>query len=453
MVKCSMKHTLSLFCTYLKTGVKMKKSNYIMVIPYRNINIVYNTLWNTSFITKMSHKDIVNSINGCLSLNENSDNDSDCFEFYKTYKFIVGEEIDEKAYIREKLYATNHDAELLDIIVVPTLACNFRCWYCYENHSDKTRISRNELGNIAKYVERRLDEDNRIKKVSVSFFGGEPFLCYDSVVLPLLEQAHSTCESRNISFTASATTNASLISEKRLAELKPLGWDLMQVTLDGNKNRHDKVRFSAQGKGSYDLIVTNVLMALRYGIRIILRINVSEETNLDVGQLLQSFRKLSEAERMLMTFQIQRVWQSPEEVDHTISEIVRKIRLAGFSCKSIYSIPPSIWNTCYADKENEIVVNPRGEIFKCTARDFSKGQVEGVLTTEGTIVWNELHEKRKSLSPLNIDVCSKCPILPICVGGCSQKLLEGEKNRCPQSLTDVGKIDYARKVYLEKVHV
>ena len=431
----------------------MKRSLYNIIIPYRNVNIIYNTLWNTSAITGKSRQEINDLLNRCSLAEGGCCVDNNIQSLFTSRKFIVNEEVDEKAYVREKLYATNHNAELLDIIVVPTLACNFRCWYCYEDHGDKTRISKNEVDNIVKFVGIRLAEDKRIKKVSLSFFGGEPFLCYDSVMLPLLEQVHALCESRNISFTASATTNASLISEKRLAELRPHNWDFMQVTLDGNKNRHDKVRFSAQGKGSYDLIITNVLMALRYGIRIMLRINVSEETNLAVEQLLQRFDKLSETERKLLTFQIQRVWQSPKEVDRMISEIVRKIRQADFKCKSIYSTPLSIWNTCYADKENEIVVNPRGEIFKCTARDFSKGQVEGVLTAEGTIVWNELHEKRKSLSPLNNEVCSKCSILPICVGGCSQKLLEGEQGRCPQFFTDGEKIDYALKVYLEKVRL
>lgn len=431
----------------------MKRSLYTIIIPYRNVNIIYNTLWNTSVITKKSRQEINNLLDRCSTAVGRGGVNINVQSLFSSHKFILDEEVDEKAYIRERLYVINHNAELLEIIVVPTLACNFKCWYCYESHGDKTRISKNEVDNIAKYVGRRLAEDNRVKKVSLSFFGGEPFLCYDSVMLPLLEQVHALCESRNVSFTASATTNASLVNEKRLAELKPLGWDFMQITLDGNKNRHDKVRFSAQGKGSYDIIINNVLMALRYGIRIMLRINVSEETNLDVEQLLQSFNKLNETERKQLTFQIQRVWQSPKEVDQTISEIVGKIRLAGYSCKSVYSNPSSIWNTCYADKENEIVVNPRGEIFKCTARDFSKGQVEGVLTAEGKIAWNELHGKRIRISALDNAACSQCPILPICVGGCSQKLLEGKQGTCPQSLTDGEKIDYALKVYLEKVRL
>lgn len=428
----------------------MKSSLYNVFFPYRQVNIIYNTLWNTSAVTKKEEKEICDILKRYESDATMSNEDENILSILKSRKFLVDDWIDEKEVISQRIYATNHDNEKLEIIVVPTLACNFRCWYCYEKHDVKTRISRNEVRNIVKYVERQISE-KKLKEVSISFFGGEPFLCYETVMLPLLKQAYKICNDKGVRLVASATTNASLITEERLSTLITLGWNFMQITLDGNKSRHDMVRYSGRGKGSYDTIINNVAMALCHHIRILLRINISEDTHLDVEQLLQSFCFLQGDEKDFLTFHIQRVWQAPKEVEDIVSDIVAKIRLKGFRCVYVYSNPSSIWNSCYADKENEIVVNPKGEIFKCTARDFSRGQVEGVLNDEGVITWNGLHKTRESNSVFENTECSKCSILPICGGGCSQKLLESKHNQCPRFLTTDEKIGYARKVFLEKM--
>jgi uncharacterized protein len=87
----------------------------------------------------------------------------------------------------------------------------------------------------------------------------------------------------------------------------------------------------------------------------------------------------------------------------------------------------SIKYACYADRINQATINYNGDVFKCTARDFTKDNLEGVLDSDGLIQWknNILNrfEKRLTNKP-----CLDCKIMPICGGGCSQKAIENLGN-------------------------
>ena len=82
---------------------------------------------------------------------------------------------------------------------------------------------------------------------------------------------------------------------------------------------------------------------------------------------------------------------------------------------------------CYADKENSVVVNYDGNIYKCTARNFDEENSEGIINSEGQLMWNKNHRKLITKDCLNIDTCFPCKIFPICLGGCSQHLRENNE--------------------------
>ena len=267
---------------------------------------------------------------------------------------------------------------------------------------------------------------------------------------PLLERVKEITTLYDIAFSSSATTNAALITTDSLLYLKNYNFDYMQVTLDGNKARHNKVRFSYPGDNSYDLIVKNIKESISFGIRIVLRLNISEHTKLDVHNILNDFEDV--ADKSLLTFSINKIWQSSKKVNSLIERIVAEIRNSGYSCRSYYSAPSSIWNVCYADRDNQFVVKPGAHIYKCTARDFTEWRSEGIINDQGEIVWNHQHEERCQTSVFDNNACRECPILPICIGGCRQKQMEHtNKNTCICNMDDKDKIEYARRVFLERL--
>ncbi len=425
----------------------MKASLYDVFIERAESVIVYNTLWNSFLVT--SHYNAYPLQQGRCSACDYEN--QGIFKAFVDKKMIIDEAINEETIVRETLTRTNNDPSYFELIINPTLACNFNCWYCYESHLDVSTIDEAGVKSIVSLVQRIISQ-NEVKEFGLMFFGGEPLLCYDKVMTPTLNAIYPMMQEHGIEFSAGITSNGLLLSKERLSFLKIHGVKTMQITIDGNKNRHNRVRFAKEGDDSYSRIIANIREALSYGINVSVRLNISKETSLDVSELLRDFEDLDEKQKPLLNFSVHKVWQEEESVESAVMEIVREIRAQGYRSSSYYSAPSSIWHTCYADRTNHLTINPDGKVYKCTACDFSARHVEGSLSSSGRVIWNALHDRRLQASPLNVAACRDCSILPICAGGCSQRILEcTNQNECPLGMSADDKQQYAYRVLAEKL--
>lgn len=428
-------------------GIGMKASRFNILIERSGSVIVYNTLRSTFLI--ISRQNASKLQRGCC--NESDYANKELYKAFLDKMIIVHKGLDELEEVRSTLMRTNHSMSRFDLIVCPTLACNFSCWYCYEDHTDAATIGQAGINGIVSFVQRILTRQE-IKEFALMFFGGEPMLCYSKTIRPILEHVYPQMEERGVDFSVGITTNGSLLSKDRLLFLKRFGVKSLQITLDGNKERHNRIRYALSGDDSYTKIVENIREALLLSINVSVRLNISKDTNLDVGALLTVFDDLDASAKGHLAFSVHRVWQEELSVNKTVERIVTEIRDHGYKSASYFTSPSSIWNTCYADRKNHLTVNPRGRIYKCTACDFSEGHLEGVMNVDGHISWTPQHVKRMKASPLNVESCRKCTILPICAGGCSQRLLEHEGHQgCPLGMTDSAKQEYAYRVLAEKL--
>lgn len=73
--------------------------------------------------------------------------------------------------------------DMARVTILPTLDCNFHCWYCYENHHDGFMTSE----DVAKVLEfcRKTVIDGKIKHFQLDWFGGEPLMYFQEVVYPI----------------------------------------------------------------------------------------------------------------------------------------------------------------------------------------------------------------------------------------------------------------------------
>lgn len=424
-----------------------KVSQYNVFIDRCDSVIVYNTLWNTFLITNRHYAELLQK--GCCNGIEYKNE-----KFFNTIvekKMVIEDTVNEIELIRETLTKTNNPSSYFELIINPTLACNFRCWYCYESHQDTSCIDNLGIEGIISFIQEVLST-RKIKKFVLKFFGGEPLLAYSNVIKPILSKVNELAIRYSAELSVGITTNGYLFSIERLSFLHDHQVRNLQITIDGNRERHNNVRFVTPEHGSYDKIVQNIHDALSVGFVVTIRLNISENTELNVRELLKDFDDLDGAKRASLLFSVHKVWQEDLSVYDIVEEIVSEIRASGYKCVNYFSSPSSIWNTCYADKPNHLTINPSGKVYKCTACNFSDEHIEGILTPDGTINWNSLHEKRLQASPLNIKACRECSILPICVGGCSQRIIESKSLvECPLGMTLNKKQNHAYRILSEKL--
>jgi uncharacterized protein len=123
-----------------------------------------------------------------------------------------------------------------------------------------------------------------------------------------------------------------------------------------------------------------------------------------------------------MSFDFHKVWQDDKNIpDETMTATRRYFRKSGFNVAT--GVHDLVLDSCYGDHKNHATINYNGEVFKCTARDFTNANHEGKLEQDGEINWNPKYERRLN-SKFKNKPCLECAILPICNGGCSQQAIE-----------------------------
>lgn len=363
--------------------------------------------------------------------------------------FVCDDADETEAYIRKREEYERSSGEYT-ITINPTLACNMSCWYCYESHKNMPAMSADVKQSVLLLIDKLL-ADNKLKKLNLSFFGGEPLLYFDKVVVDIINHAKMQCKAFDAKLSIHFTTNAYLLTDNVLKQLEGLDVSF-QITIDGGKQVHDSVRKTKGGEPTYARIVEHIHQTLSHGFPVGVRFNYTAKSIPSFIDVVKDFSHLQQEQKQLVNFTFQRVWQDNEgdasQVEQQVEHIERAFEQAGLfvnNAKS-YIVP-----YCYADGVNTAVVNYNGDLFKCTARDFAPKSKEGTLAADGTLRWNERLRKRMSIRH-GSDTCLQCRIYPICHGGCSQMKLEAPDgiSSCPKGYDDdkIQEIMEGRALYL-----
>lgn len=354
----------------------------------------------------------------------------DLYNYLKNNRFIVDDTINEAEQYIENIKIEDQSKEFLSLTINPTLNCNLKCWYCYEKHLPNTFISAEVESSIKKMIGKCISEN--LKYLHINFFGGEPLLEFDSFIYPLLQYINSLNLNNRFNFSVSFTTNALLLTLEKSMLLKELNVPIsFQIPFDGGREQHNLVKKAGDGVSSYDVILNNIQCVLEQGFNVLVRCNYTSKNIESFEELVEDMLKIGKDYQNQIAFSFQQVWQTKEEKDthDKLNNVFKKLE-----CGTVKFSVSSISERCYADKENHIVINYNGDVYKCTARDFLSELREGVLLEDGTIEYNERYYDRME-EKYNIGNCMKCKIMPIC-NICTQKRLESfEENICFRGVT------------------
>ena len=399
----------------------MKQSKYNTIVSLGKQQVLYNTITNKFFVLSDAIKEALKCETvSPLSLKLESNN------------YLVKDDVDEKQMIESLFVQRRFSSKVYQLTLNTSLDCNLCCWYCYETHAKKTNMSLELVKNILLHLEIKSQADP-FKILELSFFGGEPLLNYKAIKA-LLEGVKMLSERFDFDIHLTFVTNGTLINQKYVELLKEFKVRF-QITIDGNKDTHNntrKYKSKLLGTDSYGRIMDNLklLNEQEAEFYFIVRVNYETDTLKSISKLMADLEFLDKRRTALS---LHRVWphKATEEDSALLIDAINYINSMGFVV-STFPLATNLEN-CYADNYNQAIINYDGNVYKCTARDFSSEQPSGKLNSLGLIEWNA----PLLLDRLALDIpqkCKDCLLLPSCTGICSQKKVEAKDNEqipCP----------------------
>ena len=344
-------------------------------------------------------------------------------------KYLVPAEMDELGAMAVRNRRQRFGASTFLLTIAPTLACNFRCDYCFEAQSN-CRMDRDTEQALLTFAEPRV---KRSESLFITWFGGEPTLCIDTIERMQLGFRQMAARFEIPMQPSAIITNGYLLDRTMATRLKELGVCEAQVTLDGPAPVHDTRRKLANGRPTYERILSNLEQSAEI-IRIGVRVNVDRLNLETTGQILSDLRQRDLLGKVAVYFaqvnasttvcaDIKDRCLTTEEFSRGQIGLYRKLIDNGFYAIEYPMLSPG--GHCGADSDNAFVVGPNGDLFKCweeLSTDHSH-TVGSVFQSEATPIQRQTDHAYLSWDPFVKSGCRECEILPICMGGCPRQAL------------------------------
>ena len=398
--------------------------------------------------------------------------------------FVVRDRDSERRELQQFFRDVRESTDTLKVTILTTLQCNFACDYCIQgDHGDynKTaaKMSPETAVRVGDWIERRIDAIAPSRLV-LTFFGGEPLLNLP-VLYSLSERLHGSCSARGVEFLINIITNGLLLSREMVERLNPLGLNGIKITLDGDREAHNRSRPLRGGQGTFDRIIANT-RAVADLTRVAVGGNFDMDSVDSYPALLdylaeQDFaprlskvlfkpvirEKTAQARNVIpltlvsgaggpekalngacMTSAgtgVSRVCDSCNFVDEKMAFLREETKKRGFATADGVHMGP-----CEIHKAHSHTIGPDGSLFACP------GFAGEALQSTGHI--DDRREEYRTQAQRNFErlaaweQCHDCAFIPVCAGGCTvaahNELGDMHAPNCHKTSFEAGVVAIAR---------
>ncbi len=336
----------------------------------------------------------------------------------KEKSFIVYKDEDELRYMEEQNDIANK--KVFNVTIALTYNCNFNCSYCFVNKNNLSIINKENMEKIIKYLKSIY---NQYEQFNIVWFGGEPLLAINEIEY-MTDKITNFIEPSNLH--SMVITNGYLLDINNYKRLCNLGVNKIQITLDGNRERHNFFRKTRLGKESYDKIINNIknIILLEQKIDIFIRINYSLDDVTWINSLIQEL-----TEENIINNKFIKVYFAPiidfgenKSFERYIYSNDKKLDLSlnitsNKSKEDILPKPKYRW--CHAGEKNNLIIDSDCNLFMCKSQLGDNKKIIGKLENEKI---NINYKNKKN------NLCLKCNIYPICLGECKVFNLPDKEN-------------------------
>jgi uncharacterized protein len=333
-----------------------------------------------------------------------------------TQGILVKRGTDEKAVFKIWFQQYVHDYSHLRFKIIVTRGCNNRCGYC---------VLDPESGTMSLETARAMDTFclERIaayhpQRVTSAYSGGEPLINLEVMVASAGRQFYY-CRGMGIDYSFIITTNGTLLTPNTVKRLKAVGLSGIRVSMAGPEDIHDRLRPSAEGKGTYAKIMKN-LEAISGTVPITIECQYDAGTDdfTRVPEMMDDMvRRNIRVEDIAFTPILAKRGESRFDAGMGNPDRMLFLQQAAAE-RGLSSSQEAPSNACLADFRSFYVFDTDGAIIPCSSLqggELAYGHVErGIdFMAEAQLLNRKLPEK----------CLDRCELLPLCMGGCRLQAL------------------------------
>lgn len=412
----------------------MKASNYNYIYHTKNFCYFYNGIKKSYF---RCSKELGSKIEYIIKhVDEYEEQDNALFTKLKNGGFVVDDDTNEITVIREAYRNAVHSPNY-QLTIIPTLNCNFKCYYCVQDHI-VSKMSEETIAKVKEHIKFMIFE-KKISSLTIEWFGGEPFMYFEEIIKPISQFAKQQCGLAGIPFYNGSTTNGALITLDVAKQLGEINCNRFQITLDGDRVLHNSIKFSSQITSAFDTTIKNITHILTENpySQILLRINYTSATlQSNIVETVTSLIPSNLRKRIKII--LKKVWQDCPDNGRFDSylDMLDKFKEKGFNIKRLDIIDDFL--PCYTNKEFFNCINYDGGVIKCTNCDLLYAKdAPGKLLENNDIAWKDGFDKKNQEAAFENEKCIKCKLLPICMSHCPKQHIDGDTKYCKFFSTDV----------------
>lgn len=339
-------------------------------------------------------------------------------------EFILPKGFDEVKWCKLKQNEVIYGSKELDVLLIPTNMCNFRCTYCFQDHIENYMSEEIERSVIS-FLKKKIP---KCKMFRVGLFGGEPLLCADQLIR-ILTAADDICRKNGIPMVGEISTNGYLLTPEIFFKLLKLRIFDFQVCVDGPKELHNKTRPHIDNADSFSVIMKNIKdikkIVKSKNYRFTIRINVTPQVEPYLDDFLQEIAVDFQNDPCFqIAIQCVRNWggnniscdqivdEEPSRYNHWYGRI-RELNMCGAS--RLHFNP---FTYCTAYRRNGYIINYDGTLLKCTHNLQDENKV-GFIDKNGKEIIDDWKISNWFVNDSNEphSKCEKCILYPFCMEG------------------------------------
>lgn len=364
-------------------------------------------------------------------------------------KVFVGENEDDDFFNLKKFLRYNQafTKEELSIVLAPTLACNFQCPYCYENNLPLNIITESTIDSIISFI-----KNKGHKSIDLCWHGGEPLLAFKQICTFLNKAKENGIKIKSHEM----ITNGFLLDEDKCKILSQYDLNKVQITIDGDKNWHNKSRVHKSELPTYDTIINGIENVFKYmpNCHVLIRVNIHSENQESFPQLYYSLKDKWEGKNYSIRIEFANNVNNSCKVaciaeTHKINYARSLYEKYGIDVEAIAQ--PQIGG-CAASCINTLVIGPMGEIYKCWVDVGKKDRIIGDVFGNHTNN-NILSSYLVGSDMFSDSKCKNCTFMPLCDGGCIVRRYNQKHHNIPYNPCPINEKDFLSWMELQYMKI